>query len=337
MTETVLLTGGAGFIGSHTYIALAKAGYRTVILDNFANAKRSVLDRLERITGAPVISEEASILDRTALDRILVEHNIVAVIHFAALKQVGESVVRPLAYMDTNLNGLVTLLQAMEGAGVAKLVFSSSATVYGDPETVPVPETAPLGYQNPYGFTKLTGEQILAQAATANHAWRFGILRYFNPAGAHASGLIGEDPMGTPANLFPYVARVALGVFPEIQVFGNDYPTPDGTGVRDYLHVSDLAEGHVCSLEALARTGEGHVVNLGTGRGYSVLEVIAAYGKACGRDLPYRIAPRRTGDVAACYADVGRARDLIGFEAVRGIEEMCASDWHWVQTGLKEI
>lgn len=336
MTETVLLTGGAGFIGSHTYVALFEAGYRVVILDNLVNSKHSVLDRLARIIGAPVLFEEASTLDRSTLDRILVKYDISAVIHFAALKQVGESVARPLAYMDTNLGGLLTLMQAMEAAGISRLVFSSSATVYGDPEALPVPETTPLSYENPYGFTKLVSEQILTQAAHANPAWRFGVLRYFNPTGAHSSGLIGEDPMGMPANLFPFVARVALGALPEIQVFGDDYPTPDGTGVRDYVHVSDLAEGHVCSLAALARSGEGHVVNLGTGQGYSVLEIIAAYSKACGRDLPYRIVPRRPGDIAANYADVTRARELIGFEAKRGLEEMCASDWRWVETGLKQ-
>ena len=334
MTETVLLTGGAGYIGSHTYLSLIAAGHRVVILDDFSNAQRSVIDRLERITGSEVLCEEGDVRDRAALDRVLDRHGITAAVHFAAKKAVGESVARPLDYMATNIGGLVTLMQAMQDRDIFRLVFSSSATVYGAPETVPISETARLDYTNPYGFTKLASEQILEQAARAEPRWRIGVLRYFNPAGAHPSGLIGEDPMGVPANLMPFVARVALDRLPEVQVFGDDYPTPDGTGVRDYIHVMDLAEGHALSLAALEGETGGHVVNLGTGQGYSVLEVIAAYGRASERGLPYRIAGRRAGDVAACYADPARAAELLGFRASRGLDEMCASDWHWVQTGL---
>ncbi len=336
MPETVLLTGGAGYIGSHTYLALVEAGHRVVILDDFSNAQTSVLDRLKLITNREVICERGDVRDRAFLDRVLEEHGITAAVHFAAKKSVGESVDQPLAYMDCNLGGLVALMQAMAAREIFRLVFSSSATVYADPEVVPVPEDVSLGYTNPYGYTKLAGEQIIAQAEAAEPRWKVGVLRYFNPTGAHPSGLIGEDPTGVPANLMPFVARVALGLLPEIQVFGDDYPTPDGTGVRDYIHVSDLAEGHVASLAALGGEVGGHVVNLGTGQGYSVLEMIRAYGKAVGRDLPWKIAPRRPGDIAACYADPTRAEALIGFKAKRGLEEMCASDWHWVQTGLEK-
>lgn len=333
MAETVLLTGGAGYIGAHTYLALVRAGYRVVILDNFSNAKRSVLSRLERLTGEPIACEELDVRDRTGLDRVIAAYGVNAAIHFAAKKAVGESVARPLDYADTNIGGLLTLMQAMAAAGARTLVFSSSATVYGTPETLPIPETAPRSYANPYGFTKLVCEQILEQARAAEPGWRIGILRYFNPVGADESGLIGEDPAGIADNLMPYIAKVATGELPEITVHGDDYDTPDGTGVRDYVHVSDLAEGHVLSLSALARTGKSHVVNLGTGRGYSVLEMIRAYGRACNHALPYRIGPRRPGDVASCYADPTRAADLLGFRATRNLEEMCASSWNWIQTG----
>lgn len=331
MDKAVLLTGGAGYIGSHTYTALLDAGYTPVVLDNFANAKRSVIDRLERITGRPVPLEEADILDEAALDQVFRRHRIGAVIHFAALKAVGESAERPLDYFQTNIAGLIGLMQVMARHQVFQLVFSSSATVYGDTDILPTPETAPTGYTNPYGYTKLACEQIIAQASAADPRWAVGVLRYFNPAGAHESALIGEDPADIPNNLMPYIAKVASGELPEVQVFGNDYPTPDGTGVRDYIHVSDLARGHVLSLGALARTGTGHLVNLGTGKGYSVLDMIAAYSRAAGRDLPYRIAPRRPGDAAASYADPAQAADILGFTARHGLDQMCASSWAWIQ------
>ena len=331
MTECVLLTGGAGYIGSHTYTALVDAGHRVVILDDFSNSHHSVIGRLAQITGQHVICEEMSVLDDIGLARVFSDHDISAVIHFAAKKSVSESVEKPLDYSETNISGLVRLMRAMESAGVFTLVFSSSATVYGDPASLPIPENAPRSFTNPYGFTKLVCEQILEQAAAADPRWCFGVLRYFNPVGAHPSGLIGEDPNDIPNNLMPYVAKVATGELAEISVFGDDYPTPDGTGVRDYIHVSDLAEGHLRSLAALRSTGRGHVVNLGTGRGYSVIEMIAAHSRACGRALPFRIVSRRPGDIAACYAETALATELLGFRATRGLDEMCASSWKWMQ------
>ena len=330
MGMTVLLTGGAGYIGSHTWVALVAAGFRPVILDDFSNAAEDVPARLARIAGAEPEVWQGSVLDADLLERVFSAHDIGAVVHFAARKAVGESVRMPLEYVETNLGGLVTLLKAMRAAGVFRLVFSSSATVYGVPEALPIRETAPTGFTNPYGYTKLAGEQILAQLAAADPRWAFGVLRYFNPAGAHGSGLIGEDPRDIPNNLMPYIAKVAVGELPALNVFGDDYDTPDGTGVRDYIHVEDLAEGHVRSLEALLREGRGHLVNLGTGRGYSVLEMLAAYSAACGRPLPHVVAPRRPGDVAACWADPSRAAELLGFRARRGLDEMCASSWTWI-------
>jgi UDP-glucose 4-epimerase len=330
MPATVLLTGGAGYIGSHTLVALVAAGYRPVILDDFSNAAEDVPDRLARITGAEPGVWRGSVLDAALLERLFATERIDAVIHFAARKAVGESVRMPLEYVETNLGGLVTLLKAMRAAGVFRLVFSSSATVYGVPERLPIPEDAPTGFTNPYGYTKLAGEQILAQLAASDPRWAFGVLRYFNPAGAHGSGLIGEDPRDIPNNLMPYIAKVAVGELPELRVFGDDYDTPDGTGVRDYIHVEDLAEGHVLSLAALLRDGRGHLVNLGTGQGYSVLEMLAAYSEACGRRLPHVIVPRRAGDIAACWADPTRAAELLGFRAQRGLSEMCASSWAWI-------
>ena len=330
MAATILLTGGAGYIGSHTCVALMKAGYRPVILDDFSNAAVDVPQRLAEITGAAPEVWHGSVLDAELLAQIFATHEIAAVIHFAARKAVGESVRMPLDYTRTNLGGLMTLLEAMRGAGVFRLVFSSSATVYGVPDRLPIPEDAATGFTNPYGFTKLVGEQLLAQMAAADPRWAVGVLRYFNPAGAHASGLIGEDPGDVPNNLMPFIAKVAVGELPALRVFGDDYDTPDGTGVRDYIHVEDLAEGHALSLSALLRSGQGHLVNLGTGRGYSVLEMLAAYGRACGRVLPHVIAPRRPGDIAACYADPTRAAELLGFRAARGLDEMCASSWRWI-------
>ncbi len=332
---TILLTGGAGYIGSHTCVALVAAGHRPVILDDFSNAAEDVPERLGRILGAAPEVWRGSVLDADLLARIFAAHDIAAVIHFAARKAVGESVAQPLAYARTNLGGLMTLLEVMQAAGVFRLVFSSSATVYGIPDRLPIPEDAPTGFTNPYGYTKLAGEQLLAQVAASDPRWAIGVLRYFNPAGAHGSGLIGEDPADIPNNLMPYIAQVAVGAQPALRVFGDDYDTPDGTGVRDYIHVEDLADGHVLSLDRLMRSGQGHLVNLGTGRGYSVLEMLAAYGRACGRELPHVIAPRRPGDVAACYADPTRAAHLLGFHATRGLEEMCASSWRWI-SGRKE-
>ena len=330
MGVTVLLTGGAGYIGSHTWVALMEAGHRPVILDDFSNAAEDVPARLARIGGVEPEIWRGSVLDNGLLERIFAAHEIGAVVHFAARKAVGESVQMPLEYVETNLGGLTSLLKAMRAAEVFRLVFSSSATVYGVPETLPIREDAPTGFTNPYGYTKLAGEQLLAQLAASDPRWAIGVLRYFNPAGAHRSGLIGEDPRDIPNNLMPYIAKVAVGELSELNVFGDDYDTPDGTGVRDYIHVEDLAEGHVRSLEALLRDGRGHLVNLGTGRGYSVLEMLAAYSEACGRPLPHVVAPRRPGDIAACWADPSRAAKVLGFRARRGLAEMCASSWTWV-------
>lgn len=333
MAQTILLTGGAGYIGSHTFVALAEAGYRAVILDSFVNARDDVPERLAGLTGAPVPCYRADVCDPQALRHLFTTEKIDAVIHFAALKAVGDSMARPLEYAQTNIGGLMTLLRVMDEAGVHRLVFSSSATVYGAPETLPIPETAPVGYTNPYGFTKLSCEHILQQLAASDPRWAFGVLRYFNPAGAHPSALIGEDPRDIPNNLMPYLARVATGDLPALQIFGDDYDTPDGTGLRDYIHVQDLAQGHVLSLGALLDQGAGHLLNLGTGRGHSVLQVLHAYSRACGRDLPHVVAPRRPGDVAACYADPSRAADLLGFRARRTLDEMCASSWAWISSG----
>ncbi len=330
MTATILLTGGAGYIGSHTHVALVAAGYRPVILDDFSNAAGDVPERLARISGTEPRVWRGSVLDAALLDEIFAVERIDAVVHFAARKAVGESVRMPLEYVETNVVGLVTLLKAMRAAGVFRLVYSSSATVYGVPDRLPIPEDAATGFTNPYGYTKLAGEQLLEQLAASDPRWAFGVLRYFNPAGAHGSGLIGEDPRDVPNNLMPYIAKVAVGELPELRVFGDDYDTPDGTGVRDYIHVEDLAEGHVLSLAALMRDGRGHLVNLGTGCGFSVLQMLAAYSEACGRRLPHVVVPRRAGDIAACWADPSRAAELLGFRARRGIGEMCASSWAWV-------
>lgn len=330
MSQKVLLTGGAGFIGSHTYIELTKAGFDVVILDNFSNARPDVVDRLEVLTAAPVTCYKGDVLDGALLDQIFAEHKIDAAIHFAALKAVGESADIPLEYMNTNIAGLYSLLRAMDRAGTNVLVFSSSATVYGQPDQLPVPENAPRSYTNPYGFTKLACEQSLEQVAASDSKWAFGILRYFNPAGAHDSALIGEDPSDIPNNLMPYIAKVAMGELAELAVFGDDYDTPDGTGVRDYIHVMDLARGHVLSVKALLESGTSHTVNLGTGVGYSVLDMLHAYARAAKKHLPYKIAPRRQGDVASVYADPSKARDLLGFTAELGLDEMCTSSWNWV-------
>lgn len=329
----ILLTGGAGYIGSHTYLALNAAGHDVVILDNFTNASHTVPDRLSQITGKPPIVIRGDVRDAALLTEVMSEHNIEAVIHFAAKKAVGESTEKPLEYYDCNIGGFLTLTRVMAEHGIYKLVFSSSATVYGDPEQLPITENSPRAHTNPYGHTKLVCEEMIEALAAADTRWTVGVLRYFNPVGADESGLIGEDPNDIPNNLMPYIAKVAAGELSEIQVFGDDYDTADGTGVRDYIHVSDLARGHVLSLEALERDERGHVVNLGTGLGVSVLDMIAAYSKACGKDLPYRIAPRRTGDVAACYADPSLAKQVLGFTAERTLDDMCTSSWGWLQNG----
>jgi UDP-glucose 4-epimerase len=329
MSKTLLLTGATGYIASHTWVALLQAGYDVVGLDNFCNSSRVVIDRIETITGKKPVFVEGDVRDRKLLDSLFRQHRISGAIHFAALKAVGESVTQPLAYYDNNLNGLVTVLSAMNEANVKDFVFSSSATVYGDPHKVPILEDFPLSATNPYGQTKLMGEQILRDLFKADPSWNIAWLRYFNPVGAHESGLIGEDPGGVPNNLMPYVAQVAGGRREKLMVFGGDYPTVDGTGVRDYIHVCDLAEGHVAALAYLWDKQEGLTVNLGTGSGYSVLEVVAAYSKASGKPIPHEIVARRPGDIASCYADAALAETLLGWRAKRDMTQMCADSWRW--------
>jgi len=328
---TVLLTGGAGYIGSHTFVALVAAGYHPVILDDFSNSHPAVLDRLQHLTSQHVSCERGDVTDTGFTAEILRRYRCVAAIHFAGFKAVGESVAQPLKYYRTNVGGLISLMQAMQTSACHCLVFSSSATVYGDPESIPVREQHPCSPESPYAHTKLVCEQILDAQRTANPAWRVGILRYFNPVGAHPSGLIGEDPHGIPNNLMPYVTQVAIGKRDRLQVFGNDYPTPDGTGVRDYLHVSDLAEGHVAAVRSLLTQGESFTVNLGTGQGTSVLEVVRAFERASGRAVPFEFAPRRSGDVARYFADVALAKNVLGWQATRNIDDMCSDSWRWQQ------
>lgn len=325
----ILVTGGAGYIGSHACIELLNAGYEVVVLDNLSNSKEESLRRVQEITGKTLEFHLADLLDKPAIDRIFDRAQIDAVIHFAGLKAVGESVSIPLRYYHNNITGTLNLCDVMSAHGVKNLVFSSSATVYGDPHTVPITEDFPTTATNPYGWTKWMIEQILRDAYRADNTWNIALLRYFNPIGAHASGRIGEDPNGIPNNLLPYIAQVAVGKLPKVSVFGNDYPTPDGTGVRDYIHVVDLSIGHVRALEKL-RTNPGLVTyNLGTGNGYSVLQVIAAFEKACGKKIPYQLVARRAGDVAACYADPAKAKAELGWIAERGIDQMCADSWAW--------
>ena len=325
----ILVTGGAGYIGSHACIELLNAGYEVVVLDNLSNSKEESLRRVQEITGKTLGFHLADLLDKPAVDRIFDRAQVDAVIHFAGLKAVGESVTIPLRYYHNNITGTLNLCDAMSAHGVKHLVFSSSATVYGDPHTVPITEDFPTTATNPYGWTKWMIEQILRDAYRADNTWNIALLRYFNPIGAHASGRIGEDPNGIPNNLLPYIAQVAVGKLPKVSVFGNDYPTPDGTGVRDYIHVVDLSIGHVRALEKL-RTNPGLVTyNLGTGNGYSVLQVIAAFEKACGKKIPYQLVARRAGDVAACYADPAKAKAELGWIAERGIDQMCADSWAW--------
>jgi UDP-glucose 4-epimerase len=332
---TVLVTGGAGYIGSHVVVALARAGYAPLVLDNFANSSRSMLPRLTRLTGANVPLIDADVRDRAALAAAFAAHRVDAIVHCAGLKAVGESEAQPLAYYDNNVGGSIALALAMRDAGVRTLVFSSSATVYGQPERNPVAEGAPLKPANVYGRTKRTIEIILEDLAASDPSWRIGLLRYFNPAGADASGEIGEAPARAPNNLVPILAEVAAGRRPHVNVFGDDYPTPDGTGVRDYIHVTDLAEGHVAALAHLARQPGLATLNLGMGRGASVLEVIAAFERACGNSLPRRIAPRRPGDVAIYYADPARANALLGWRAWRDLDQICVDAWRWELTATR--
>ena len=326
---TILLTGAAGYIASHTWLALQQAGFQVVGVDDFSNSSPEVLARLQRLSGQVPVFEQASVCDAAAMQGIFSRHAIDAVVHFAAFKAVGESTAQPLAYYRNNLGGLVTVCEAMRATGCGRFVFSSSATVYGDPQRLPITEDSPLGATNPYGQTKLMGETILRDLGAADASWQTACLRYFNPVGAHESGLIGEDPRGTPNNLMPYVAQVAVGRRDRLCVFGNDYATPDGTGVRDYIHVVDLAEGHVAALRRLLDAPGSLTVNLGTGRGYSVLELVAAYARASSRPVPFEVVARRPGDVAACYADPALAERLLGWRAQHDLDRMCADSWRW--------
>jgi len=325
----IFVTGGAGYIGSHTCVELLQAGFDVTVFDNFCNSQPEALARVERITGRRLRVIEGDIRDRGALEAGLRSSAATAVIHFAGLKAVGESVEQPLAYYDNNVLGTLRLLEAMGSCQVKSLVFSSSATVYGDPQRLPLTEDHPLSATNPYGRTKLVIEDMLRDLYRSDPSWRMSILRYFNPVGAHASGLIGEDPQGMPNNLLPFVAQVAVGQRDAVNVWGNDYATPDGTGVRDYIHVVDLALGHLKALERLQNHAECRAINLGTGVGYSVLDMIDAFGKACGKPVPYRIAGRRAGDIASCYADPGHAAELLGWRATRDLQTMCADAWRW--------
>lgn len=333
----ILITGGTGYIGSHTVVELLASGHDVFIVDNLCNSKASVLERIERITGRRPEFAQLDIRDGNALRRVFSLHRIDAVIHFAGLKAVAESVARPLEYYDNNVTGSLRLLECMVEARVRTIVFSSSATVYGEPARVPINEDFPLSVSNPYGRTKLMIESILRDIAEVDSEWRIALLRYFNPVGAHASGLIGEDPNGIPNNLMPYIAQVAAGNLKELQVYGNDYPTPDGTGVRDYIHVVDLARGHLAAMAALRKQTGVLTANLGTGRGYSVLEMVHAFAEVSGKPLPYRIVDRRQGDIANCYADPTLARELLGWEAQLGIEAMCTDLWRWQQWAVENL
>lgn len=328
----VLVTGGAGYIGSHTCLELLAAGYEVVVVDNLCNSSKEALRRVEELTGRQVIFYEQDLRDIEGLNAIFREHAIEAVIHFAGLKAVGESVRMPLHYYSNNIAATLGLCQVMDEHGVRNIVFSSSATVYGDPATVPITEDFPLSATNPYGNSKLFIERILQDLHVADPSWNVALLRYFNPVGAHQSGRIGEDPNEIPNNLMPYVAQVAVGRLKELSVFGNDYPTPDGTGVRDFIHVVDLAKGHLKAIEKLRENPGVVIYNLGTGRGYSVLDMVRAFEVASGRKVPYRITARRPGDIAACYADPGKAKRELGWQAENGIEEMCTDAWRWQST-----
>jgi UDP-glucose 4-epimerase len=328
--KNILLTGGAGYIGSHTTVVLSKAGYEVVILDNFCNSHHSVLTRLQQILGKELICVEGDIRDVSLVTEVLRDHKIDAVIHFAGLKAVGESVREPIEYYANNVVGTISLLKAMKSAGVKTLVFSSSATVYGDPQYLPIDEAHPLSATNAYGRSKLHIEEMLKDVVNSDPAWKIICLRYFNPIGAHESGLIGEDPNGIPNNLVPYIAQVAIGKLPKLKVNGDDYPTPDGTGVRDYIHVMDLAEGHLAALNYISSHHEWVVINLGTGKGYSVLEVIEEYRRTSNAKIDYLIVERRAGDVASSYGCVKKAADQLNWSATRLLSDMCSSSWKWI-------
>ena len=325
----ILATGGAGYIGSHTCVELLRCGHEVVVVDNLQNSKLEAVRRVQEITGGKIAFHKADLRDRSALENIFRQESVDAVIHFAGLKAVGESTQKPLEYYQNNITGTLVLCEVMRQAGVRTIVFSSSATVYGNPESVPIREDFPLSATNPYGRTKLMIEEILGDLHVSDPAWNIAILRYFNPVGAHKSGKIGEDPRGIPNNLFPYITQVAIGRLKELSVYGNDYPTPDGTGVRDYIHVVDLACGHLKALEKISGKKGLSIYNLGTGRGYSVLEAVAAFEKASGRKVPYKNAQRRPGDIPACYADPSKANRELGWRATRGLDEMCADSWRW--------
>ena len=326
----ILVTGGAGYIGSHTCIELINAGYEVVVVDNLYNASREALKRVEAIVGKEIKFYEADIRDAAAMKNIFENEDIDAVIHFAGLKAVGESVAKPMEYYDNNINGTLVLCNAMKEAGVKNIIFSSSATVYGDPAFIPITEDCPKGQcTNPYGWTKSMLEQILTDIHTSDNEWNVVLLRYFNPVGAHKSGTIGEDPKGIPNNLMPYITQVAVGKRECLGIFGNDYDTHDGTGVRDYIHVVDLADGHVKALKKIEEKAGVCVYNLGTGNGYSVLDMVKAFSKACGHEIKYEIKDRRPGDIATCYADPAKAKAELGWEAKRGLEEMCEDSWRW--------
>ncbi|HDP25114.1 MAG TPA: UDP-glucose 4-epimerase GalE [Deltaproteobacteria bacterium] len=331
----VLVTGGAGYIGSHTCVELLGAGFDVIVVDNLSNSKEESLARVREITGKPLTFIRSDLLDEAAIKALFKAHRIDAVIHFAGLKAVGESVELPLNYYHNNLTGTMVLCKAMQEHGVKNIVFSSSATVYGEPATVPIREDFPLGPSNPYGRTKLMIEEILKDLHASDPGWNAALLRYFNPVGAHASGRIGEDPSGIPNNLLPYVTQVAIGHLPQLRVFGSDYPTHDGTGVRDYIHVVDLAIGHLHALEKLFSNPGIVTYNLGTGRGYSVLDVVHAFERASGRTVPYTLVDRRPGDIAVCFADPARAKKDLGWSAKRGLEEMCADAWRWQKANPK--
>lgn len=326
---TILVTGGAGFIGSHTCVELLNNGYSVVVVDNLANSSREALKRVEGITEKTLTFYEADLLDKNRVEQIFADHNIDAVIHFAGYKAVGESVAKPLSYYENNIISTLNLCEVMQRKGVYNLVFSSSATVYGDPKTVPIKENFPTSAVNPYGRTKLFIEEILRDLHVSDKQWNIALLRYFNPVGAHESGMIGEDPNDIPNNLMPYISQVAVGKLEKLSVFGDDYATPDGTGVRDYIHVVDLAIGHIKALEKLQQNPGIVTYNLGTGHGYSVLDVVKAFEKASSRDIPYHITDRRPGDAASCYADPTKARKELGWKATRDLETMCRDAWRW--------
>jgi len=333
--STILVTGGAGYIGSHTAVELLNAGHQVVIVDNLCNSSAKVLDRIEALAGKHFSFIQADVRDGAALDRIFAEHHIDGVIHFAGLKAVGESVAQPLRYFDNNVGSTLALLHAMDRAGVRRIVFSSSATVYGDPDQVPINESSRLQVTNPYGRTKLMCEDILRDLQVSDPRWQVAILRYFNPVGAHISGTIGEHPNGIPNNLMPFITQVAVGQREFLSIFGQDYPTPDGTGVRDYIHVVDLAQGHLAALSYLQNQQASITVNLGTGRGVSVKELAETFARVTGVPVPYRFVDRRPGDVAACYADTRLAQEALGWQAQLGVERMCLDAWRWQSNNPK--